>query len=103
MTAFKDWNEAHFNGFHAREVADFIWTEAETKASAQADAACANSSGFGRADGDTTAGPDMSIVRRNRIAAPPFPIDVFGPAQDWVRQRLRARALLSTTWRSVFL
>ena len=31
------------------------------------------------------AAPDMSIVRRNRLSAPAFPIDVFGRAEDWVR------------------
>ena len=36
--------------------------------------------------------PDMSIVRRNRIAAPPFPIDVFGPAQDWVRTTAESKS-----------
>jgi hypothetical protein len=28
--------------------------------------------------------PDMSIIRRNQIAAVPFPLDVLGPAADWV-------------------
>jgi hypothetical protein len=34
----------------------------------------------------------MSIVRRNRIAAPPFPIEVFGPAQDWVKTTAESKS-----------
>ena len=29
--------------------------------------------------------PDMSIVKRNQVPAPAFPLDVLGPAADWVR------------------
>jgi hypothetical protein len=28
--------------------------------------------------------PDMSIIRRNRVKAPPFPLDVLGSAASWV-------------------
>lgn len=56
MTAFKDWNEAHFNGYHAREAADFIWTEAETQArAAQPSGKCDAESG------DHTRGDDSPI------------------------------------------
>src|SRR5262245_43424055 len=52
MTGFKDWNEAHLNGYRAREVADFIWTEAETEArAAQSSGKCdAESGGHTRGD-----------------------------------------------------
>jgi hypothetical protein len=52
-------------------------------------------SGGGQANGGSDQGtsttnghdalPDMSIIRRNQIHAPPFPLDIFGPAADWVR------------------
>ena len=35
--------------------------------------------------------PDMSIINRNQLAAPPFPIELLGPAQDWVRAAAAAR------------
>jgi hypothetical protein len=34
MTDFKDWNEAHLNGYRARTAADFIWKDAESQAEA---------------------------------------------------------------------
>src|SRR5262245_60566522 len=37
--------------------------------------------------------PDMSIVRRNRIAAPAFPVDAFGgPARVWVEAAAESKA-----------
>jgi putative DNA primase/helicase len=36
--------------------------------------------------------PDMSIVRRNRMAAPRFPIDVFGPANEWVEATAESKS-----------
>jgi hypothetical protein len=40
----------------------------------------------GTAGGAPDAAPDMSIVRRNRIAAREFPIDVLGSAAGWVQK-----------------
>lgn len=61
----KDWHDAHLNGYHARSVADFIWTDA-TRGS------------------DAATRPDMSILRRNQMPAPRFPLEVLGPAAAWV-------------------
>jgi hypothetical protein len=36
--------------------------------------------------------PDLSIVRRNRVAAPAFPVEVFGPAADWVRDTAASKS-----------
>ena len=36
--------------------------------------------------------PDMSIVRRNRIAAPTFPLEVFGPAAEWVKTTAESKS-----------
>ena len=65
----KDWNEAHQNGHNARDTADEVWVRT---------AASLN----GHGSSDTL--PDMSILHRNQIAAPPFPLEVFGPTADWV-------------------
>jgi len=70
MTEAKDWNEAHFNGHHARTTADFIWEEEAE--SADCDTRTANK-------------PDMSLLKRNQIPAPRFPLEVLGPAADWVK------------------
>src|ERR1700730_12049967 len=61
----KDWHEAHLNGYHARSVADFIWTDANRGL-------------------DAATRPDMSILRRNQMPAPRFPLEVLGPAAGWV-------------------
>jgi hypothetical protein len=37
------------------------------------------------APADAPPEPDMSIVRRNRMPAPVFPVEVFGDAADWVK------------------
>jgi hypothetical protein len=52
MTAFKDWNDAHFNGYHAREAADFIWTEAETRVRAARPSGTCDAESGGHTRGD---------------------------------------------------
>ena len=70
MTEAKDWNEAHFNGHHARTTADFIWGEEAESA---------------ESDTRTADAPDMSLLKRNQMPAPRFPLEVLGPAADWVK------------------
>ena len=36
--------------------------------------------------------PDMSIVQRNQIPAPPFPLEVLGPAGDWVKATAESKS-----------
>ena len=74
----KDWNEAHINGHDARGTADEIW------------ARTAATSLNGHGSSDTL--PDISILHRNQIAAPPFPLEVFGPAADWVRDTAETKS-----------
>jgi hypothetical protein len=38
------------------------------------------------------ADPDMSIVRRNRVEIPKFPVDVFGPATEWVHDTAESKS-----------
>src|SRR5262245_51491347 len=66
MTFGKDWNEAFANGHRPLEAADFIWANNKRRE-------------------DAAVGPDMSILRRNQLPAPRFPLEVLGPAADWVR------------------
>jgi len=60
----KDWAEAHVNGAAIREVADRVRDD--------------------RGDASDVSEPDMSILKRNRLAASPFPLEVLGPAGPWV-------------------
>jgi hypothetical protein len=52
MIAFKDWNEAHYNGHGAREAADFIWKEAESQMEVKAEATGAQPGGKCNAESD---------------------------------------------------
>src|SRR5262245_2987515 len=69
MTEAKDWNEAHLNGYHARTAADFIWREEAV--SAELDTRMAEAA-------------DVSLVTRTEMPAARFPLEVLGPAADWV-------------------
>ena len=40
----------------------------------------------------TGADPDMSIARRNQIAAPVFPLEVLGPSEDWVKTTAESKS-----------
>jgi Protein of unknown function (DUF3987) len=119
MTDFKDWNEAHFNGYRARTAADFIWKDEADATGAQPGGKCKAESveqtrGGDRTDRDARSrangngqevpgcaapgekgfatDPDMSIVRRNRTRAPEFPIDVLGSAVDWVKTAAESKS-----------
>jgi len=90
MSAFKDWNEAHYNGHCAREAADFIWKEADGHADANADATGAQPSGkcnaesAGHAQGghrtDGDAGPGGGNFFANVNAAALGKLDAWVPA-----------------------
>src|SRR5262245_25733915 len=69
----KDWHEGHLNGYHARSVADYIWTDAWR-------------------DPDADTKPDMSILRRNQLPAPRFPVEILGPAAEWVKTTAESKA-----------
>lgn len=36
--------------------------------------------------------PDMSVVQRNQIAAPPFPLEILGEAADWVKSTAESKS-----------
>jgi hypothetical protein len=40
---------------------------------------------------DTDYAPDMSVIKRNKLPAPKFPLDIFGPAEDWVKATAEAK------------
>jgi hypothetical protein len=55
----------------------------------------AHGAGNGHAHSDYAAAdapPDMSIIRRNQIAAVPFPLDILGPAADWVKTTAESKS-----------
>jgi hypothetical protein len=70
----KDWQQDYLNGHHPKDAADRIWAQ-ESRAGT-----------VGHPPIQTgTADPDMSIIRRNRMSAPTFPVEILGPtAADWV-------------------
>lgn len=43
-------------------------------------------------DAESDLAPDMSVVRRNRVAIPTFPTDVFGPAREWVEATAESKS-----------
>ncbi|HRN87910.1 MAG TPA: DUF3987 domain-containing protein [Hyphomicrobium sp.] len=43
-------------------------------------------------DAESDLAPDMSVVQRNRVAIPTFPIDVFGPAEEWVKATAESKS-----------
>jgi hypothetical protein len=66
MTDFKDWNEAYAGGQAPREVADYIWADAQTAS------AGSNFSGF-------SSGHDPLPLTRSMPSAGIFPVDALGP------------------------
>jgi hypothetical protein len=62
----KDWHEGHLNGYNARTVADYIWTEA------QPSTPVSSFSGF-------SGGHDPLPLTRCLPVASPFPVESLGP------------------------
>ena len=78
MTAFKDWNEAYANGHPPREVADYIWADAQTTS------AFSNSSGF-------SSGEDPLPLTRSMPSAGAFPVAALGPVMAAAASAFQAK------------
>jgi hypothetical protein len=69
----KDWNAGYANGYDAKGAADQGWASKREIDAARTE-------------------PDMSIVRRNQMPAPRFPVEVLGAAADWVVSTAASKA-----------
>src|SRR5262245_46929549 len=75
---------------------DIIWSEnlpSSTGLARKCDAAGETPlNGHAKQGSEDDARPDMASVRRNQVRVQPFPVDVLGPAADWVRKTAESKA-----------